>query len=70
MKAKTALDRAILKARDSIENAMDQNGPYTHNIISLSLRSLAEKGGNKAANDLVDEYELDQEYGIQKVEEK
>jgi hypothetical protein len=52
------------KARKSIENAIEQDGPYSHNMISLTLISLK---NNKLANQLVEEYDLEELYGIQKV---
>ena len=60
---------AVRKAREGIEKALDSMGNYTHNIISLYLSSLAAEEGNEAANKLVDEYDLTELFGIQKVEE-
>ena len=47
------IDAAMKQARERIEKAIDQSGPYTHNMISLALRSVAEKFGYRWANDLV-----------------
>lgn len=33
--------------------------PYSHNIIGLCLQQVAEKFGNKAANDLIEEFDLE-----------
>jgi hypothetical protein len=60
----------VSKARERIERAMDQDGPFTHNMIGLTLSGLADKVGVKYANELVREFELDEIYGIQEVEEK
>ena len=52
------------EARDKIQKAIGQNGPYTHNIIGLVLSGLKDID---MANDLIDENDLDRVYGIQKV---
>lgn len=51
-------------AREKIQNAMNQNGQYTHNIISLVLSGLKDK---VMANQLIDEMELTRLYNIHKV---
>ena len=51
-------------ARKKIEKAMEQDGPYTHNIIGLVLSGLKDIN---LANQLIEEYEIDDLYGIQKV---
>lgn len=58
------VDDAVEKARERIENAMEQNGQYTHNIISFTLRDLATKFGYKYADELVNELNLDDLYEI------
>jgi hypothetical protein len=55
--------------RDRINNAIDQDGPYTHNMISLALRKLAENTGTKYANELVKELDLDDLYGISEIKD-
>lgn len=45
----------------------DNRSNYTHNRISMLLRSVAAKCGNKVANRLVDEYGLTKTWGIPKV---
>ncbi len=57
------------EARKKIEKAIDQNGPYSHNMIGATLRSLADKTGYKYANELVREFDLDELYGISEIEE-
>ena len=57
------------KAREKIECAISQNGHYTHNLIGLTLSSLAGKIGTKYAIELVRELELDENYGIEEVQE-
>jgi len=54
--------------RTHIDRAIDQNGQYTHNIISINLRQCAAIWGFESANALIDEYCLDDIYGIQKQE--
>lgn len=56
----------VQQTRTRIEKAMNQGGNFTHNIIGLSLSSLASKCGKKYANELIDELGLDDLYGIEK----
>lgn len=56
----------IEKARARIEEAIDQNGPYTHNIIGLCLAEVGEMIGNDMVNCLIDQFELDVYYGFVK----
>ena len=55
-------------ARRKIETAIEQNGPYSHNICSMALLAVAEADGMDAANKLIEEYGLDALYQIRKVE--
>lgn len=61
--------KILHEARQHIEKAMEQNGPYSHNIVSLALSQVAREISNEEANGLIDEYELTDLYGIEKVEE-
>ena len=54
-------------ARKKIERAMEQNGGFTHNLIGMALSMI---GDNKKANELIDEYSLDELYGIEKEPER
>lgn len=65
----TKVNTHIEEARAKIRQAIRQNGPYSHNIISLTLSFLADKAGVDAANGLVDEFRLDKIYGIHKSKE-
>jgi hypothetical protein len=56
----------LKQARRIIRQAIKTNGPYSHNIISLSLASVMRKFGVHAANKLVDEFDLEELYGIRK----
>ena len=58
------MKKTLARHREVIEKAMKQEGPYTHNIISLALRMIAEELGKDVANGLVREYQLDDMYGI------
>lgn len=49
----------ITQARRTIEEQLDFEGPYSHNIISLCLQSIAKKFGNPTANKLIDECGLE-----------
>jgi flavin reductase (DIM6/NTAB) family NADH-FMN oxidoreductase RutF len=60
------LDEAIKSAEANIRQAIKQNGRYSHNIVSSSLRILAEYHGKEEANKLVDKFKLTEIYGIEK----
>lgn len=53
-------EEAIQEARTIIERERPfvDRKPYSHNIISMALMSVAGKVGNEAANDLIDECDL------------
>jgi hypothetical protein len=52
--------------RQYIEEAIEKNGPYSHNIIGLALNQISKEEGVQAANDLMDEYDLS-EFGFVKL---
>ena len=56
--------RELEEFRRKIEKAIGQNGSFTHNIISMVLRSASQELGKEAANSLVREYRLAKLYGI------
>lgn len=62
--SKEEIDQFVLEARARIEKALNQNGQYTHNMLSIALRTLADKVGCCVANQLISEYELDYLYDI------
>lgn len=55
-------------ARRKIETAIEQNGPYSHNICSMALLAVAETEGKEAANKLIEEYGLNALYQIRRME--
>lgn len=57
------------EARKSIIKSMEKDGEFTHNIISIVLRDVANKLGYRYANDIVREFDLDDLYGIAEIEE-
>jgi len=60
-----------LTPEQRIERALDSKGPYTSNIISCILRSVAQKEGNAEANELIDMYGLESMgYKKEKVNDK
>lgn len=63
---KVKINNETQKARSHIERAIEQNGPYSHNMISITLAFLADKCGKKYANELVDEFDLKELYGIER----
>lgn len=52
----------INHSRRDIEKALNKWGPYSNNIISLTLRGVAKRYDNRYANMLIDEFDLE-EYG-------
>lgn len=54
---------------EKIQDAIESNGAYSHNIVSLCLSSVAEKYGNAAANNLIYEHNLKSLYGIEPIKE-
>lgn len=48
------------EAKTKISQLLIQNpnGPFTHNIISMNLISLAKTEGKEKANELIDELDL------------
>lgn len=57
------------QARAEIQEAILSPGPYSHNLISYALRLTASRFGYRAANRLIDEFNLTKLYGIQKRQE-
>ena len=58
-----------LEARRKILDNMRRRGPYTHNIVSIVLRSVRDRAGLEYANRLVKELRLDKKLNIQQVHE-
>lgn len=67
IRSKKVRDIIMETARMTIEDAIETDGPYSHNICSLALSNVQEKLGTKYANRLVDEHGLTLRYGIKKV---
>ena len=59
----------IYEYRKQIEAEVERQGSFSHNIIGIVLRQVSEEFSVNVANGLVDEYELDEIFGIQKVSE-
>lgn len=53
------------KAREEIREAIEAHGPYTHNILSLILRQIANRFGTADAIKLIREFNLTERFGIQ-----
>jgi hypothetical protein len=62
--AQAKTEFTVDKAKDCIINAMRQNGQYTHNIISLNLRRTASLHGTRAANQIIEDFNLEGLYNI------
>lgn len=63
-------EKTIAEARTKIQKAIDQDGPYTHNILGLVLSKVAKELDVEHANGLVEEFNLEDAYGICPVEVK
>ena len=62
--------QSLEDCRDAINQAIEENGQFSHNICSCVLRIAADKFGTAQANALIDEFALDEVYSIHKQEEK
>jgi hypothetical protein len=63
-------EQVLADAKKKIKMAIKQNGPYSHNIVSLTLVMVSKQLGTVSANSLVDEFKLDKKFNIYKVELK
>lgn len=52
-------------AKKEIKETIDQEGPYTRNILRCILRIVDKEFGKDVANDLIDEFDLES-YGMNK----
>jgi len=55
-------------ARAKIENALENRGDFTHNIVGMILKDVAKTHGFPVANKLIDDLDLHKEFGIRKVQ--
>lgn len=60
-------DMTMEKARASIEQAIEVDGPYSNNVVGSVLRIVADKFGTDTANDLIDEFDITELFDIEKV---
>jgi len=51
-------------AREKIQNLLEEPHQHTHNIISIVLRNLASSYGYRYSDEIVDELNLYEIYGI------
>ena len=51
---------------DEIQDLIDTNptGQFTHNLISMNLRMLADRWGEVETNEVIKELKLDRKFGI------
>lgn len=54
----------LFEIRSDLEQTLENGGPYLHNIISCTLRIVADKHGLTVADELVEEFNLDELLGI------
>lgn len=57
-------------ARDTIQKAIDIAGPYSNNVVGSALRVVANKFSYDEANALIDEFDIMDIFGIEKVSNK
>jgi uncharacterized protein involved in exopolysaccharide biosynthesis len=60
--------KLVEEAKDRIEKALERDGQYSHNMITVALESISKKLGDHVANELIDEYELE-ELGWRKIKQ-
>lgn len=58
----------VEEASADIQKHIEDPGPYSHNIISFKLRTVARDFGFDVANKMVDDLELDSKFGIGRIE--
>lgn len=56
----------IQKAKEVIERAIDVDGPYSNNVVGSVLRQVDDAHGQGAALKLMDEYDLEEIFDIQR----
>lgn len=54
-------------AVDKIDQATEDDGPYSNNVVGSVLRAFSEKYGFEKANLLIDECNITHNHGIEKV---
>jgi len=54
-------------AQAHIEDAIKVDGSYSNNIVGATLRTVSEKISTEFANALIDDYDLTNIFGIDKV---
>jgi hypothetical protein len=66
----TPKQEAHLRQAESELSALvyGRQGPYSHNLVSCVLRSVADVCGDEQANRLVEEFSLTSKYRIQQVQ--
>ena len=60
----TEEEKIMEDARKTIQKAIDERGRYSHNIVTLTLKYVAENISFGHANSLVDEFDLEYEFQI------
>lgn len=59
----------VERATEQIQEQIDDPRQFSHNIISCVLRQLAQEVSQEASNQIVDDLELEEIFGIPKAEE-
>ncbi|QOR55571.1 MAG: hypothetical protein UMS36scaffold28_61 [Phage 59_13] len=59
--------KSLLEIKADITEAIEQRGPFSHNLVSINLRIAAREYGNVAANRIIAELELHDLFGIKAV---
>ena len=61
-------DLTIEEAYEDIQHHIEDPGSYSHNIVTFTLRIVARDHGYAQANQMVDDLDLEAEFGIRRVE--
>lgn len=61
------MKKSLKQIKSDIEAAIEQRGPFSHNLVSINLRIAAREYGTVAANQIIAEMELDDLFGIKAV---
>lgn len=57
-------ERSLEDYRLDLEDYIQMRGPFTHNLISITLRSVGREFGAKVANQLVKDFDLTKKFNI------
>lgn len=56
--------RPLRAYRADITRYVAQAGPYSHNLVSITLRQIERQFGAKAAREAIEDFDLGKKFGI------